>query len=131
MRALLLMCLLFTAAFAAAGTDNAATEVIKDVRFRAISVEHGLSQPTVRTMLHDRRGYVWIGTLDGLNRSDGARIRVFRNLPNQPDSLSDNHVSALVEDRHGYIWVGTAGGGLNRFDPDQERFTHYRHDPND
>ncbi len=131
MRVLLLMFLLLTTELAAARADNAATEVIKDVRFRAISVEHGLSQPTVRAMLHDRRGYVWIGTLDGLNRSDGARIRVFRNLPNQPDSLSDNHVSSLVEDRDGFIWVGTAGGGLNRFDPEQERFVHYRHDTKD
>ena len=29
------------------------------------------------------------------------------------------------------IWIGTSGRGLDRFDPETERFTHYRHDPAD
>lgn len=132
MRVLPTMCLLLIAVISTVRADTAAAaELIEDVRFRAITVEHGLSQPTARALLHDRRGYVWIGTLDGLNRSDGARIRVFRNLPNQADSLSDNHISALVEDDQGHIWVGTAGGGLNRYDPQRERFDHFVHDPKD
>ena len=105
----MIACAVLIAATAAVRAAPDGGNIIEDVRFRSITVEHGLSQPTVRTMLQDRRGFVWIGTLDGLNRSDGARIRVFRTLPNQPNSLSDNHVSSLVEDDAGHIWIGTAG----------------------
>ncbi|MBL0041753.1 MAG: PAS domain-containing protein [Xanthomonadales bacterium] len=102
---------------------------IESVRFHSITVEQGLSQPTVRAILQDRRGFVWIGTLDGLNRSDGNRIRVFRHRPDDPSSLSDNHVAAMVEDAEGFLWIGTGGGGLNRYDPEADRFEHFRHDP--
>lgn len=102
---------------------------IESVRFHSISVEQGLSQPTVRALLQDRQGFVWIGTLDGLNRSDGNRIRVFRHVPGDAGSLSDNHVAAMVEGADGALWIGTGGGGLNRYDAAQDRFEHFRHDP--
>ena len=102
---------------------------IESVRFHSISVEDGLSQPTVRALLQDRRGFVWIGTLDGLNRSDGNRIRVFRNVPGDANSLSDNHVAAIAEGADGVLWIGTGGGGLNRYDAARDRFDHFRHDP--
>ncbi len=114
-------------ASAAVAADE--TSTIESVRFHSISVEDGLSQPTVRALLQDRRGFVWIGTLDGLNRSDGNRIRVFRHVPGDENSLSDNHVAAMVEDADGALWIGTAGGGLNRYDASQDRFEHFRHDP--
>lgn len=121
---------LVLAAFLAGGADPSAADAstIDSVRFHSISVEDGLSQPTVRALLQDRRGFVWIGTLDGLNRSDGNRIRVFRHRPGDDGSLSDNHISALLEDEAGILWIGTAGGGLNRYDPAQDRFEHFRHD---
>jgi PAS domain S-box-containing protein len=121
---------LVLAALLAGGADPSAADAstIDSVRFHSISVEDGLSQPTVRALLQDRRGFIWIGTLDGLNRSDGNRIRVFRHRPGDAGSLSDNHVSALLEDEAGILWIGTAGGGLNRYDPAQDRFEHFRHE---
>ena len=112
-------------------SDGLASEAatIERVRFHSISVADGLSQPTVRALLQDRRGFVWIGTLDGLNRSDGNRIRVFRHVPGDDHSLSDNHVAVMVEDARGALWIGTGGGGLNRYDPDRDRFEHFRHEP--
>ncbi|HWT15912.1 MAG TPA: two-component regulator propeller domain-containing protein [Patescibacteria group bacterium] len=111
-----------------AASTVADVATIESVRFRSISVDQGLSQPTVRTILQDRRGFVWIGTLDGLNRSDGNRIRVFRHRTGDANSLSDNHVSALIEDSDGRLWIGTGGGGVNRYDPERDRFEHFRHD---
>jgi PAS domain S-box-containing protein len=131
MRRWLLVCAFLTASAYAPGTRAADDSVIESVRFRSITVENGLSQPTVRAVMQDRRGFVWIGTLDGLNRCDGSRIRVFRNRPSHANSLSDNHVAALVEDDEGYLWVGTGGGGLNRYDPEHETFERFRHDASD
>ncbi len=93
-------------------------------RFEHISVDQGLSQSTVTSIIQDKTGFMWFGTGDGLNRYDGYTFKIFSRDPSDTSSLSDNGVSALLEDRSGVIWVGT-GNGLNRFDDTTETFTHY------
>jgi two-component sensor histidine kinase/ligand-binding sensor domain-containing protein len=84
------------------------------VRFESLSIEQGLSQSTVVAILQDRKGFLWFGTDNGLNRFDGYDFRVFRNDPSDPASIGDSKIVALLEDSRGDIWVGTAGNGLNR-----------------
>ena len=98
------------------------------IRFDRLNTESGLSQNGVRAILQDRRGFLWFGTYDGLNRYDGYRFKIYRSKPGEPNSLSQKTVFCLLEDKDGMIWIGTAGG-LDRFDPTTETFTHYRHDP--
>ena len=102
-----------------------------ELRFEHLSLDEGLSQVSVQALAQDRRGFLWVGTADGLNRYDGYEFKVYRNDPEDPGSLSDNHVTALHEDRAGTLWVGSADGGLNRFDPSTDRFTRYRNEPRD
>jgi two-component system sensor histidine kinase ChiS len=97
--------------------------------FEHLSLEQGLSQSVVTAILQDRKGFLWLGTQDGLNRYDGYSFRIFRRDPRDPKSLGNNYVFSLAEDRDGRLWIGTNGGGLDRFDPASETFTHYRHDP--
>ncbi len=108
-----------------------AQEDVPDLRFQQLTYEDGLSQSSVRAMLQDRQGFLWLGTWDGLNRFDGYEFTIYKNKPEDPNSLSHNLVTALLEDRDGIIWIGTLGGGLNRFDPRTETFIHFRHNPND
>ncbi|MEJ2349828.1 MAG: two-component regulator propeller domain-containing protein [Anaerolineales bacterium] len=98
--------------------------------FEHIAVEQGLSQSTIYSILQDSRGYLWFGTWDGLNKYDGRTFKVYRNDPEDPDSLSDNIVWTLYEDSSGTLWVGT-DGGLNKFDPETDRFIRYQYDPDD
>jgi ligand-binding sensor domain-containing protein/signal transduction histidine kinase len=100
----------------------------KDIRFTHLSTEHGLSQSRVDHMLQDRRGFIWIGTYNGLNRYDGYRFKTYKPDPDDPNRLDGLFVSALFEDRSGALWIGT-DQGLNRFDPATERFAHFRADP--
>jgi signal transduction histidine kinase/streptogramin lyase len=100
------------------------------VRFLHLTQEDGLSQNAGLAFLQDSRGFVWIGTQDGLNRYDGHTITVYKNDPDNPTSLSFNSINALMEDRDGQIWIGTWGGGLNRFDPRAQQFTRFQNDPN-
>ena len=102
----------------------------QDLRFEHISIEDGLSQITINSILQDSRGFMWFGTIDGLNKYDGYNFTVFRNDPDNPNSLSNNLVYSIYEDRSGTLWIGTEGGGLNKFDREKEQFSHYRHDPN-
>ncbi len=98
-------------------------------RFQHLSLEDGLSQSAVLDLLQDRQGYLWVATQDGLNRYDGYSFTVYKNDPDDPNSLSLNSVLKLFEDRSGIIWIGTWGGGLNRLDPQSGVITHFRHDP--
>ncbi|MCZ4407471.1 triple tyrosine motif-containing protein [Cryomorphaceae bacterium 1068] len=79
-------------------------------------MKEGLSQNTVTTMIQDDRGYVWMGTKDGLNRFDGYDFIVFRNSKGDSTALSSNSITSLFQDTEGILWVGTSFG-LNRFDP--------------
>lgn len=104
---------------------------LENVKFRRLSIEDGLSQSTVETIVQDHAGFMWIGTEDGLNRFDGYTFRQYRHDPDDPSSISDNNIYRLLVDREGYLWVGTWSGGLNRYDPRSESFTRYTHDPAD
>jgi len=104
--------------------------------FGHISLEQGLSQNTVLCIFQDRKGFIWFGTGDGLNKYDGYSFTVYHHDPENPQSLSHNVVHSIYEDRSGVLWIGTGGGGLNRFDPrssrgEIEQFTHYQADPDD
>ena len=94
-----------------------------EVRFNHLSLEEGLSQSTVTAILQDSQGFIWLGTLDGLNRYNGYDFTIFQHEPADPTSLSANHISALYEDAFGTLWVATEGGGLSRFYPITEQFT--------
>ncbi len=94
-------------------------------RFTHYSVEHGLSQAAVETIIQDRQGFIWLGTDEGLNRFDGHNFVTFVNDRNDPTTLAHNWVWALHEDADGAIWVGTDGGGLDRLDPLTGVFEHH------
>jgi len=102
----------------------------RNIQFEHLSVEEGLSANTVFSILQDSRGFLWIGTYDGLNKYDGYNFTIYKNSPDDPSSISDNQVRALFEDANGNIWIGCGwGGGLNKFDRYTEKFTSYLHDP--
>ncbi|HUG34299.1 MAG TPA: two-component regulator propeller domain-containing protein [Anaerolineales bacterium] len=95
------------------------------LRFESISIEQGLSQSSVRVIFQDRRGFLWFGTEDGLNRYDGYSFKVHKREPSNPNSISDGWITAIAEDQDGYLWVGTRLGGVNRYDPATDSFTQY------
>jgi len=100
-----------------------------DVRFRTYTTAQGLSQATAYAITQDQAGFLWVGTQDGLNRFDGYAFRVYRHERSNAQSLADNNIPALAAGGDGSLWVGTQAGGLDRYDPATDRFTHYRADP--
>src|SRR6266481_6436270 len=79
----------------------------KDIRFSRISSSQGLYQVRVSNIVQDDQGFIWFGTLNGLNRYDGYNFKVFKHDPRDPESLSGVYVYSLFKDRTGAIWVGT------------------------
>lgn len=99
-------------------------------KFNNLTVEKGLSNNDVNTLIQDRTGFIWFGTEDGLNRYDGYNFKVFRHESDDSNSLADNTIWALMEDSKGFLWIGTKSGKLNRYDPVTESFTLYQLTPN-
>jgi ligand-binding sensor domain-containing protein len=100
------------------------------VRFDRYSVEEGLSESAVDCVVQDSRGFVWIGTEDGLNRFDGYSFQIYRHDPQDPNSLSSSNIKDLYADDDGPLWIATLEG-LNRYDPQLGLFSRYQHDPDD
>ncbi len=71
----------------------------------------GLSHNQVNAILKDQDGFLWFGTMSGLNRYDGYSCRVFRKNYNDSSSLLDNSIQSLYELPGGKMWVSTMGGG--------------------
>lgn len=83
------------------------------VVFKNFSVNEGLSHNFVRGFLQDSRGFMWIATVDGLNKFDGYTFKTYKAKHQDSTTLSSNNVSnSLVEDGDGNIWTGTWGGGV-------------------
>ncbi len=75
-----------------------------------IGIEDGLSHASVYGVLQDRLGFLWIATVDGLNRWDGYGFVVFRHDPDDPRTLPSPVVRTLAEDRDGVLLAGTQEG---------------------
>lgn len=99
------------------------------VRFRHFTVNEGMSQNSVYAIAQDNREFLWVATMEGLNRYDGYTFKIYRHQPGDPGSLGVNITISLHCDADGMLWVGTFGGGVNRFDPKDEKFTRFKHDP--
>ena len=79
----------------------------RNVRFNHLTVNHGLSHAAVTAIAQDHRGFMWIGTQDGLNRYDGQQVVTFLRDSNDPGQLPHNWIWTLHADSRGNLWVGT------------------------
>jgi ligand-binding sensor domain-containing protein/signal transduction histidine kinase/DNA-binding response OmpR family regulator len=95
--------------------------------FSQINYDQGLSNSTVETIAQDHRGFIWLGTRDGLNLYDGKQMTVFRHTKNQ-GSISDNFIKYIYEDKAHTLWIGTING-LNTYDPATKKFRTFFHQP--
>lgn len=96
-------------------------------RFDHLTMDDGLSESIVLSILQDRQGFMWFGTADGLNRFDGYSFKVFHSDVSDSATLPNNYVQSLYQDRSGNVWVGSLGG-LALYDPVHESFRRMRLD---
>jgi len=89
--------------------------------FTNYSINGGLSQSVVNCLFQDSKGYIWVGTQNGLNRFNGESFDVYSYSPSDSFSISNNWIYAIAEDMQGNIWVGTKGG-LNKYLRKENRF---------
>ncbi|HSQ44039.1 MAG TPA: two-component regulator propeller domain-containing protein, partial [Ginsengibacter sp.] len=90
--------------------------------FRNYQVNDGVSSNTITCMIQDKKGFMWFGTRNGLNRFDGTTFKIFRNDINDPQSIGSNSILSLYEDDSEHLWIGTYKG-LYIYDALHEKFS--------
>ena len=94
------------------------------LRFWHLSNVNGLSGTSVKTILQDQKGFIWIGTDFGLNRYDAQNIVSFKYDANDSSSISGNILKRIVEDKTGLQWIVTDGGFCS-FNSSTQKFVRY------
>ncbi|MBL7983818.1 MAG: hypothetical protein JNM91_02420, partial [Flavobacteriales bacterium] len=84
--------------------------------FDRLTVADGLPNEEVHSLFEDRDGYIWAGTVDGLARLEGTRVRVFHHDHNDSTTLAHDQVNGIAQDASGTLWFATMDG-LSKFDP--------------
>lgn len=86
--------------------------------FRNIDIRVGLRNNYVRTIVKDSQGFVWLGTLNGLSRYDGFRIRNYDIV--QKDGKINNNILRIAQDKHQTLWITTLDGQLFYYDKESD-----------
>ena len=94
------------------------------LRFWHLNNSNGLSGTSVKTIIQDQKGFIWIGTDFGLCRYDSKNIISFKNIKNDSTSISGNTIKRIIEDKSGLQWIVT-DGGLCSFNSSTQIFTRY------
>lgn len=92
-----------------------------NLKFENFDTTKGLSSSTSVEIFQDSEGFLWFGTIDGLDKYNGYEFEIYRPIINDIHSISNNRINAITEDAKGYLWVGTSNG-LNVFDKKSQKF---------
>ncbi len=93
-----------------------------------LNIENGLPSEGVTSIIEDRRGYIWIGTYDGLAKYSGNTLIKYSNSIHHKTFCS-NRIRTLFEDSNGNIWIGT-DIGVTLFNYDTNEFTNLEYNNN-
>jgi ligand-binding sensor domain-containing protein len=96
-----------------------------DFKLTTYGQSQGLENTMVQSFMQDKKGLLWLGTMEGLSCFDGYRFRMYRNKIDDSNSMSSNYITALAEDKNGLIWIGYAQGGVTSFNPGSGEFRNY------
>ena len=92
------------------------------------SIKDGMSQNTVMAILQDKKGFMWFGTWDGLNRFDGYTFTKFKAMNNGVEARVNNRVDWIYEDSSEQLWWATYDGHYYRLDASRKVTTEHPYD---
>ncbi len=93
------------------------------LHFRKIDVSDGLSNNHISSIYASKDGFLWCGTLSGLDKFDGYTFRKFNSMANLPGNPELSVVSWISEDYDGILWLFTRDNTVVFFDPKTETFS--------
>jgi signal transduction histidine kinase/sugar lactone lactonase YvrE len=95
----------------------------RKIIFDHYGIQQGFKSRVCRTVVKTGDGMVWITTDNGLVRYDSKKFRYFQHDFSDSTTIASNFTDQMVVDKEGKLWL-VAGGGIDTFDPQTEKFTH-------
>ncbi|MFT3739641.1 MAG: two-component regulator propeller domain-containing protein [Breznakibacter sp.] len=97
------------------------------IKLNHFSSSHKMPGASIQCVYQDRLGVFWLGIESvGLTKYDGKTFTVYKNDPEDTNSISNNYLAKIIEDNDGNLWVATRNG-LNKFDRKTGTFKHFMH----
>lgn len=95
------------------------------LRFESLTLDDGLPDNTVRTIMQDSNGFLWFGSSKGVVRFDGYRMVTLASLVVSGNNPNESSVKHIAEGRDGRIWIAFQNDGLGVFDLSSGRYRHF------
>lgn len=105
---------------AAAGTH---AQNVRQYSFSHLTTRDGLASNRVQSVVQDEKGFLWIATMNGLQRYDGRWFISFKHDAKDPASIADNEIWQLFIDKKGNLWLIFGDGRIGTFDRSKFRFS--------
>lgn len=86
--------------------------------------KEGLSNSSINTVFQNSKGLMWFGTWDGLNVYNGREFKVFKPIPGDDHSISNNIIRDLLEEKEDTQWIAT-DFGINRLNTQTNTFERF------
>ncbi|MES2830062.1 MAG: two-component regulator propeller domain-containing protein [Bacteroidota bacterium] len=99
----------------------------QQISLSSLNSSSGVSQHSIYSMFKDHFGLMWFGTQEGLNKYDGYKIDVYKNNPEDVQSIGANFITSIAEDNNGDLWIGTRLGGLSNYIRSRDKFFNFRY----
>ncbi|AWW00771.1 hybrid sensor histidine kinase/response regulator [Arcticibacterium luteifluviistationis] len=95
----------------------------QDLKFDHYNDNNGLSHNSIRHIVQDKHGFLWIGTFSGLNRFDGYEVKSYLSTAEGENKINNDDITALeFDEEENNLWIGTRKG-LTLLDLDTYQFT--------
>src|SRR6476620_1204379 len=104
--------------------QNVSSLQLYNYQFDHLTFENGLSFNLVTSIIKDKQGFIWIATIDGLNRYDGVNFKIYRHNPHNKNSPAGNSITAMTLAAKGNIWMAT-DAALTEYIPATDSFKNF------
>ena len=93
-----------------------------EIRSNKLTTGDGLANNSTRYMMQDSKGFIWLGTLNGLSYYDGnSFVNIYPDI-NNPLSLADSRIRSMEEDPNGFMWISPEMGNTRKTIPNSLSF---------
>ncbi|MBS2098278.1 sensor histidine kinase [Carboxylicivirga linearis] len=99
----------------------------EELKFRYFNQKQGLSNTFITSITKDSTGYIWVGTINGLNRFDGRVFTPYYDNSKDTTQLQHYYITTLFIDSKSTLWVGTQNG-LHSYNNFKDNFRRYHID---
>ena len=96
-----------------------------EIRSTQLTIADGLANNTVRHFMQDSKGFIWLGTLNGLNRYDGNSFLTYKLSTEEYSLMAGRKVYNLQEDKNGFLWIYFSSEQYSCFDLKRAHFVDF------